>query len=137
MALVKFVGFKKPVIDELKLGKLKEDGAEKLVGVAELDRLPAPEGAELIEAFAGKLNEMFEEPEALLERLLPTLEVVVARIKLPEDVAEAVTELLSSPRYGGRFGQSKRPQTELPLVSLCESSGLRFDPFLHQDGAWN
>lgn len=66
MAFVKFVLFKKP-------GKLTEDGTEKPVGLAELNGFPVPEGAELIDAFAGKLNEKLE---ALLDGLLPALEVV-------------------------------------------------------------
>jgi hypothetical protein len=49
----------------LRLGKLKEDDPEKLVGVAELN--PVPVGPELIEAFAGKLKEKLGELDTLEE----------------------------------------------------------------------
>lgn len=63
-------------MDELKLGKLSEDGTERLVGIAKLDGIPVPEGTELIEAFAGEPNEKLGELEDLLDELLPVLEVV-------------------------------------------------------------
>lgn len=87
MVFVKFVLFKNPLLEELKLGKPDEDGAEKLVGIAERDALPVKEGAELIDEFA-------------------------------EELSGKLGELVAVPRYGAKFGQSIRPQTELPLVSL-------------------
>lgn len=78
------------------LGKLKEEATEKLVGVAKLDK-PAPvlEGIEVIDEFAGMLEETLGELEAWPAEPLLELEEDVAW--LPEEVTDAVTVLLSSP----------------------------------------
>jgi hypothetical protein len=112
-------GVEKDGKDDVKLnpGWLKED--EKLVGVAELDKLnPVPVGPELIEAFVGKpkgkleeldtlldeplsalLDKLLDEPlDKLLDELLQELEEDVSCAWLLEDVADALTVLLPSPR---------------------------------------